>query len=156
MARISTQLKVVTDRLCRQCFAREWFLVHESSIMGWHADNNVILPAVDVCFVSADDIRSLGGEPTDELGGYTSLSIEGVPVRAWTPTSLDLRDSVLVTDCLGYDARSLEPGLVLETIHFSPDYELLHEQVARLAMIYFIDELTDEELSEFADYVRGD
>lgn len=124
--------------------------------MGWHADNNLILPAVDACFVAAEDIRSLGGEPVEEPGGFTPVEVAGVKVRAWTPAALGLSGTVEVSDCLGYPARSLAPELVLKTIHLSPDFDLLHEQVARLAEIVYVDELTDEELSEFADYVRGD
>ena len=49
----------------------------------------------------------------------------------------------------------LEPQLVLELLPFSPDIQYLLEDRARLAMVLYADEMTDEELLEFNRYVRG-
>lgn len=150
-AMLQTTIRVLKERL-----NKIWFLVHESSIRGWGYDNNVFLPAVDVCVVDPGDYARLGSAPRSGLGEWSDVELEGIPVRLWTPAALGLSGAVNVTDCPAYGCSSLEPALVLKTIPLSPDVNQLREQIARLAMIVHVHDLTDEELAEFARYVRGD
>ena len=146
-------LKVVVEalRASKVAFA----LVHESALMGWGIDNNAFLGHVDVLLAHDEDFSSFKCEQPNAPGVYAAMEIADVPVRFWSRASLGIKGPFEVTSCTRYGCEALAPEVVLKKLPYSPEARMLLEQRARLASILFAEDLTEDELSLVARYVRG-
>lgn len=140
---------------CLQSIGMAFALVHESALMGWGIDNNMFLDRVDVLLLDDGGFRAFGANVPTLAGQHVEVQVSDVPTRLWSRESLRLAGSFDVTACKRYGCEALAPELVLKKLPFSPDIYMLAEQRARLASILFADDLTEEELSLVARYVRG-
>ena len=154
MTHACSTLRTVCDQLADK--GVDMALVHESALMGWGIDANVVLPVVDALLVDDGGFGALGAQTPGRLGEYASVEIEGVPVRLWSRSSLGIDGPFDVTACPRYGCEAMAPELVLAKLPYSPDAALLREQRARLASIVHVADLSDEELMLVAQYVRGD
>lgn len=131
-------------------------LVHESALMGWGIDISAFLESVDILLLDDGDFQKVGARVPEGIADFAEAELDGVPARLWSKSSLGLEGGIEVTACPRYGCEALAPELVLRKLPYSPDARMLMEQRARLAAILFAAELTDEELSLVARYVRGD
>ena len=154
MTRVCTTLQTVCEQLAGK--GMRMALVHESALMGWGIDSNVVLPVADVLLVDDGGFEALGAQPPGRLGEHADTEIVGVPVRLWSRSSLGLEGPFDVTACPRYGCEAVAPELVLAKLPYSPDAALLQEQRARLASIVHAAALSEEELTLVAQYVRGD
>ena len=154
MTRACAELKAVCDQLAGE--GVRMALVHESALMGWGIDSNVVLPVSDVLLIDDGGFEALGTQPPGQLGEHADVELAGMPVRLWSRSSLGIDGPFDVTACPRYECEALAPELVLAKLPYSPDAALLQEQRARLASIVHAADLSDEELTLVAQYVRGD
>ena len=130
-------------------------LVHESALMAWGVDNNIVLEAVDVHIPDTKDIEDLGLDAPDTVGSYVETVIDDVRIRVWSSAALGLPPAYIRVFSKAYACWCLDPAIVLELLPLSPDALWLHEQRARLAEILFFDRMDDDLLERYMARVRG-
>lgn len=147
-------LAAVVDEARRIGF--RFALVHRSALVGWNLDNDAFLSTADLVLFDCSAFTALGCALPERVGTYGETAIADIPVRLWSRESLGIRGAVDVVECIGYGCEALAPEVVLRKLPYSPEVHLLSEQRARLAAILAADCLTDEEISLYARYVRGE
>ena len=131
-------------------------LVHESALMAWGIDNNIVLEAVDVHIPDAEDYEAIGVDAFPEsLGSYFETVVEDVRIRLWSSASLGLPPAYIRVYSKAYTCWCLDPAIVLDKLPLSPDAAWLHEQRARLAEVLYFDRMDDELLERYMARVRG-
>lgn len=128
------------------CFA----LIHEAALVAWGLTYSRFTRCLDVLIPHEEFARIC----PDECRCDSFFSEDDM--RVWDSDTLladDFRNHLRWSGKAG--CFVLEPQLVLELLPLSPDIQYLLEDRARLAMVLYADEMTDEELLEFNRYVRG-
>lgn len=116
-------------------------LVHEAALMAFGLDNNVVPMAIDVLAPGV-------GERRIELPG------QEVPLRVWDRIPGASLDSCDLIWSKAYGCNVLRPDLLLDSLDFSPDIDMLREQRAALAMVLYADAMSDDQLMKFDSHVR--
>ena len=152
----------------------EFALIHEAAITAFGLNYSVFIKSVDVVISDQQFMKyqrrlvgSLlvsGDSSRENLGGSNTMGTElsqtttkGTIIRLWSESLLGI--SLVQVDKIwnnNYSCYVLDPELVLEKLELSPDIEWLLEQRARLAMVLYADQMSDDELLLFHKYVRGD
>jgi hypothetical protein len=135
----SRLLRHVVTELDKRC--ESYALVHEAALMAYGLDNNVVPTAVDVLSPGVGE-RCI------------ALPRQEVPLRVWDRipgASLDPSDLIWSK---AYGCNVLRPDLLLDSLDFSPDIDMLREQRAALAMVLYADAMSDDQLMEFDSHVR--
>lgn len=98
------------------------------------------------------DFLLLNGTVYDTVREFT---FEGFDIRLHAPEEFGGDESISLVALVGMDFPALAPEVILETIHRSPSGRYLMEQRAALAELLHFDDMDDDELRQFAAYVRS-
>ena len=118
--------------------------VHEAGLVALGVDSNAIPYGLDFLVLRSD---------ID--GNDREFPFAGFDIRLYTPGEFELDQLISLVAPEGMDFPALAPEVILETIHKSPSGRYLMEQRATLAELLHFDDMDDEELRQFATYVRS-
>lgn len=153
-------LACIVQRIAKTIPLKRLILVHEGELALWNLDYNIVPLAFD--FVVAD------GASTSlllKVGGWKKVSpsegciyhekmVLGWTVRLWTRLDgMTIRKIPCIPSPIA-GIECVDPHVVLESLGSSPDREFLYEERAAPAAVLYCDQMSDEELCEFARYVR--
>ncbi|RHL22608.1 hypothetical protein DW029_08130 [Collinsella sp. AF38-3AC] len=132
--------------LCRKLKIRESNLVavHEAGLVALGIDSNAIPYGLDFLLLNGT-----------EDGAVREFTFEGFDIRLYTPEEFGADGPISLVSPKGMDFPALAPEIILETISKSPVIEYLMEQRAALAELLHFDDMDDDELRQFAAYVRS-
>ena len=117
--------------------------VHEAGLVALGIDSNAIPYGLDFLLLNG---------PDDET--VREFTFEGFDIRLYTPEEFGEDEPISLVAPEGMDFPALAPEVILETIHKSPNGKYLMEQRAALAELLHFDDMDDDELRQFAAYVR--
>lgn len=117
--------------------------VHEAGLVALGIDSNAIPYGLDFLLPNGVDD-----------GIVREFTFEGFDIRIHTPGEFWADESISLVIPEGKDFPALAPEVILETISKSPNSRYLMEQRAALAELLHFDDMADEELRQFAAYVR--
>ena len=132
--------------LCEKLKIRKSDLVavHEAGLVALGIDSNAVPYGLDFLLPNG------AGE-----GAVFEFTFEGFDIRLNVPEEFGADESISLVLPKGMDFPVLAPEVILETIHKSPDSGYLMEQRAALAELLHFDDMDDDELRQFATYVRS-
>lgn len=139
-------LNEIMTALCGKLKIRKSDLVavHEAGLVALGIDSNAIPYGLDFLLLNGT-----------EDGAIREFTFEGFDIRLYTPEEFGSEVSTSLVVPKGMDFPALDPEAILETISKSPDSGYLMEQRAALAELLHFDEMDDDELRQFAAYVRS-
>lgn len=139
-------LNEIMAGLCARLKIRECDLVavHEAGLIALGIDSNAIPYGLDFLMLNGA-----------EDGTVREFTFEGFDIRLHAPGEFRADGSNSLVIPKGMDFPALAPEVILETIHKSPSGRYLMEQRAALAELLHFDDMDDEELRQFATYVRS-
>lgn len=139
-------LNEIMAGLCARLKIRECDLVafHEAGLVALGIDSNAIPYGLDFLMLNGA-----------EDGTVREFTFEGFDIRLHAPGEFELDQLISLVAPKGMDFPALAPEVILETIHKSPSGRYLMEQRAALAELLHFDDMDDEELRQFATYVRS-
>ena len=139
-------LNEIMSALCEKLKMRKSDLVavHEAGLVALRIDSNAIPYGLDFLL--------LNGTVYDTVREFT---FEGFDIRLHAPEEFGGDESISLVALVGMDFPALAPEVILETIHRSPSGRYLMEQRAALAELLHFDDMDDDELRQFAAYVRS-
>lgn len=125
-------------------------LLHEAAMSVWGLNFNAVTRSIDV--LAAECVIAV---PPDLP--YQEVRRSGVTVRIWNRLSdgATIESAPLRWDD-DYRRYCIDPERELEEMPCSPDFRYMLEMRAHLAEVLYFDKMSDEELSLFHKYVRGD
>lgn len=138
-------LNEIMSALCEKLKIRKSDLVavHEAGLVALGIDSNAIPYGLDFLLLNGS-----------ENGTVRELTFEGFDIRLHASEEFGGDESISLVAPEGMDFPALAPEVILETIHRSPSGRYLMEQRAALAELLHFDDMDDNELRQFAAYVR--
>ena len=138
-------LNEIMASLCKKLMIDKSDLVaiHEAALVALGIDSNAVPYGLDFLV-----LRGLGD------AGVSKLSIDGFDIRLHARENFEANGPISLVAPRGMDFPSLAPETILETISKSPSCRYLMEQRAALAELLHFDDMDDDELRQFAAYVR--
>lgn len=139
-------LNEIMAALCGKLKIRKSDLVavHEAGLVALGIDSNAVPYGLDFLVLRGD-----------MDGSYRVFPFAGFNIRLHTPEEFETEGSISLVTPKGMDFPALDSEAILETISKSPDSGYLMEQRAALAELLHFDEMDDDELRQFAAYVRS-
>lgn len=145
-------IEYIVFRLKRELI--NFALIHQTALNAWGLDDNLHMDKFDVLILRRQDFRYALITPITELGKFIEHDLYGRNIRFWSPDSLGLGDNFDIVKCEDYNCWALAPELVLDKLVYSPDFNTLKQQRAKLAATLNVKNLTKQEIESFAKYVR--
>ena len=162
MPKPSATLRSLCKAITEKGLGGKTALVHEAAIDAWGLDNNANPYGLDLAantHWSACGIAEALGEEEPRLVKYKAgyaweTRFEGVPLRVWPRYAGVPFRKLETVEHQALDVRCADPFTVLENFPDSPDIFCLYEIRAALAACLYVDDMSQDQLRRFIEYVR--